>query len=93
MIFDTKVENYISIGYDWPPIVLGKGEIMVQELVLEYIDSSIGDKVTIKADFSGFFGDQALVKLFALMVFEIEDVTIDFETRDLVYQNNTSGMT
>jgi len=24
-IFNTKKENYMDIGYDWPPIILGRG--------------------------------------------------------------------
>ena len=54
---DQKKENYVSVGYDWPPIVLNKGEVMVQELVLKYIGSSLGDRVTLPLDFSSFFGD------------------------------------
>ena len=30
MILDQVKENYVGVGYDWPPITLGKGEIMVQ---------------------------------------------------------------
>ena len=47
----------MSIGFDWPPIRLDKNEVMVQQLVLDYIDGSIGDKVTFPIDFSSFLGD------------------------------------
>ena len=42
-------------------------------------------------DFSRFFGKQAMFKLFALMVFEIDNLTIDFESGHLIYQNNSSN--
>ena len=60
----------MSIGFDWPPIRLDKNEVMVQQLVLDYIGGSIGDKVTFPIDFSGFLGDKALLKLFTLMILE-----------------------
>lgn len=93
-IFDTKKENYMGIGYDWPPIILGRGELMIQKVVLENIGSFIGDKVILPMDFSRFFGKQALFKLFALMVFEINDLSIDFESQEIIlYQNVMSNFT
>ena len=57
MIVDDKQENYVSVGYDWPPIRLGRDEIMVQQSVIDYIGVSKGSKVTIPLDFSGLLGD------------------------------------
>ena len=58
---------------------------MLQKLVTDYIGVDIGEKVKISLDFSSFFGtDQALIKVFALMVSQIDGMTIDFETRELI---------
>ena len=87
MIVDSVKENYVSIGWDWPPIRIDKGGLLVQELVLEYIESSVGSAVTLPLDFSGFFGDKALVKLLSLMVLEVDGVYVDFETRELCFND------
>ena len=87
MIVDSAKENYVSIGWDWPPIRIDKGGILVQELVLDYIESSIGSAVTLPLDFSGFFGDKALVKLLSLMVLEVDGVYVDFDTRELCFND------
>ena len=29
IIADTKKENYVDIGWDWPPMILDKNEIML----------------------------------------------------------------
>ena len=34
-------------------------------------------------DFSGFFGDQALTKLLALMVMEVDNAYVDFDSQEL----------
>ena len=59
---------------------------MVQQLVLDYIGGNIGDQVTYPMDFSSYLGDFALVKLFALMIFENDSMYVDFETMDLIYE-------
>lgn len=51
--------------------------------MLDYIGASIGEKVTLPLDFSAMMGDQALVKLFSLMVLEIDTVKIDYTTREV----------
>ena len=85
IIVDQLKENYVDIGYDWSPIRLEQGEIMVQQLVLDYIGGSIGDQVTFPLDFSSFLGDQSLAKLFALMVLEVDGMYVDLDTMNLKY--------
>lgn len=57
IIVDTKKENYVDVGFDWHPMLLHKNEVMLQQLVLDYIGASIGDKAVLPIDFSGYFGD------------------------------------
>lgn len=85
MIFNQKLENYVDVGWDWDPIVLAKGEVMVQELVLDYIGCSIGDQVVMPVDFSSYFGDQAIMNMLALMTYQIDGMYVDFETNHIRY--------
>lgn len=85
MIMDTVKENNLGIGWDWSPFRLGKGEIMIEQLVLEYVGGRIGDQVSIPIDLSPYFGDQAIAKLLALMVFEIDGMEVSLDRQELSY--------
>lgn len=43
-------------------------------------------------DFSSFFGDQALLKLFALMTLEIDSMQVDFDRLELRYDYGNSSV-
>lgn len=41
--------------------------------------AKIGDTIMLPLDFSGYFGDASVMKLFALMVVHMEDTHVDFD--------------
>ena len=43
-------------------------------------------------DFSPYFGDMALIKLFALMIMDIEGMYIDFDHLELRYNDGNSTL-
>ena len=57
---------------------------------MDYIGGSIGDKVTFPIDFSSFLGDQALLKLFTLMILDNDSMQIDFKKLELKYDYGNS---
>ena len=52
----------------------------------------MGDKVTFSMDFSPYFGDMALIKLFALMIMDNEGMYIDFDNLELRYNDGNSTL-
>ena len=85
MIVDPEKENYAGIGFDWPPIRVGKGEILMQEGLMQAIGAEIGDEVHIPIDYSSLLGDRALTKLLALMCIEAEgEAFVDFKANEFV---------
>ena len=89
IVMNQYKENFASIGFNWPPITLGKGEIMIQKLVLDYIEKSIGDTLTIPFDFSSYMGEQSLLKMFALMVSEMDGFEIDRDNQMLLFKDSS----
>ena len=86
IIIDKKKENYADIGFDWPPLTLKEGEIMLQQGLVDAIGAQIGDKISIPLNLGPIFGEDATVKLLALMCFELEgSAYVDFKARELVH--------
>ena len=88
MVIDTAHEIKVGVGYDWKPVVLGSEEMQISEDVMQLMGASIGDRVGIPLDFSGYFGENAKAKLFALMIAGLENVDIDLAANTLLYEDS-----
>ena len=85
MIIDTAHEIEVGVGYDWKPVVLGSDEMQISTGVQTLMGANIGEKITVPLDFSGYFGDNAKAKLFALMIAGLQDAQVYGNT--LIYRD------
>lgn len=85
MILDTAKEIKVGVGYDWPPVVLGRNEMQLQDLIANLMGAQIGDEIHLPLDFSYYMGDMAVMKLFAIMVAQIDDAYVNFSDAVLTF--------
>ena len=85
IILDTAQEIKVGFGYDWVPVVLGPGEIQMQEFMVNLMGYQIGDEILVPLDFSSYLGDSAVMKLFAIMIAQIDDAYVDFSKAMVTY--------
>ena len=51
LIIDSKREIYMGVGLNtWPPVELGRDEVMIPEQVAKYLGCQIGDQVSLYVD-------------------------------------------
>lgn len=77
-IIDTALEIKVGVGFDWPPVILGKKKIQLPEQMAQFLKRNLGDDVYFDLDLSPLFGVQnANAHLLQLMTLEMPDTFVD----------------
>ena len=85
---DSEKEIYIGVGHDFPPHILGSGEMMIPLEIANYLHKKVGDSALLSLDITSFLGKDAYMQIFAMLLEHDEEVTFDFVSRTIKHKDD-----
>ena len=77
---DSVKEVYVDVGHNFPPHILGKGEMMVPGEIANYIGKGIGDTALLSLGIGDLLGQDGMMQLLSI-INNHDELTYDFEAR------------